>query len=361
MTSLSAAQSISPAIERTKYFLFKPFRLGRAFKLTLVALLTEGGRASCNFSSHLPSGNTGPLSHPIPPLHMPQMHGSIGSIGPIVLGVLAVFLLIVVPIMVLIAYLLIRLRFSYFDCVLRMQDRIAPAWGLYHRQAMRYLGLSVCIGLALWIAIAAAGFGIYDHFKPLIQSLGSDQRPGWTEFLPLIGVVLLVISLAAIAGSLINTTLGSFVLPHMALEDASIPDALSDVWSDIAAEPWQYIFFVLLRFLTTLLASIVCAIVLVIPFAIVVGIGALIVVFLKTVSTGLAVLLGVPAAILVLGLFFLAGVIVSGTIGTYRRNYALMFYGGRYPLLGNILQPPLPPPPMPRREPGLASGPAAGS
>jgi hypothetical protein len=177
----------------------------------------------------------------------------------------------------------------------------------------------------------------------------------------LIGVVLLVISLAAIAGSLINTTLGSFVLPHMALEDASIPDALSDVWSDIAAEPWQYIFFVLLRFLTTLLASIVCAIVLVIPFAIVVGIGALIVVFLKTVSTGLAVLLGVPAAILVLGLFFLAGVIVSGTIGTYRRNYALMFYGGRYPLLGNILQPPLPPPPMPRREPGLASGPAAGS
>ena len=41
MITLSAAQAISPAIERTKQFLFRPFRLGRFLKLTLVALLTD--------------------------------------------------------------------------------------------------------------------------------------------------------------------------------------------------------------------------------------------------------------------------------------------------------------------------------
>jgi hypothetical protein len=137
MITLSAAQAISPAIERTKQFLFRPFLLGRFLKLTLVALLTEGGMASCNFSNfgnHLPSGDTPGLSHPLPPLHMPQMH------TPAMAVVIAVFVTVAVigiPIVLLLSYLLIRLRFSFFDCVLRQQPFIAPAWRLYHRQALR--------------------------------------------------------------------------------------------------------------------------------------------------------------------------------------------------------------------------------
>ena len=110
------------------------------------------------------------------------------------------------------------------------------------------------------------------------------------------------------------------------------------------AEPGQFFLYFLLRFLTTFAASIIAVIGLAIPFAIVVAIGAVIVIILKTVSTSLAVLLGVPAALLVFVLFLLAGIGVSGSIGTYRRNYALLFYGGRYPPLGNLLQPPAPPP-----------------
>jgi hypothetical protein len=345
MITLSAAQAISPAIERTKYFLFKPFRLGRFLKLTLVALLTEGGMASCNFSKNIPSGNGGGSSHPIPPFHMPHLPQTHEAWMPILIGIVVFAVLIAIPLILLISYLLIRLRFSYFDCVLRMQDRIGPAWARYHRQAMRYLGMAICVGLAFWVAIALAGYGIYDHFKPLIQSLGSENRPGWIAFLPLIGVVFLVLSLLGIAAALVNIALGSFVLPHMALEDASIGDALSDVWSDFVAEPWQYVFFVLLRFLTTLAASIIAVIGLIIPLVVVVAIGAVIVIILKTVSTGLAVLLGVPAGLLILALFFLAGIGVSGTIGTYRRNYAILFYGGRYPPMGNLLQAPVAPQP----------------
>jgi hypothetical protein len=53
----------------------------------------------------------------------------------------------------------------------------------------------------------------------------------------------------------------------------------------------------------------------------------------------------VPAGIILLALFILACFAAGGTIGTFRRNYAMLFYGGRYPALGDILQPPAPPPP----------------
>ena len=355
MITLSAAQAISPAIERTKQFLFRPFRLGTFLKLTLVALLTEGGMASCNFGNHLPSGDTPGLSHPLPPFHMPHMPMPAMAV---VIGVFIAIAVIGIPIVLLISYLLIRLRFSFFDCVLRQQRFIAPAWRLYHRQALRYLGLSVCVGLAFWAVLAAAAYAIYQHFKALFQAIGSSHAPGLVDFFPVIGVALLVLLLVGIAAFFIETALNYFVLPHMALEDASIQDALTDVWDDIQAEPWQYLFFLLLRFLLTVAASIIAVIALMIPFAILFGIGLVLALMLKAASSSLAVLFGVPAAILLGLLFLLAFIGASGTIGTFRRNYALLFYGGRYPPLGNILQPPIPPPApwVPGPAPGVPKG-----
>jgi hypothetical protein len=344
MITLSAAQAISPAIERTKQFLFQPFRLGRFLKLTLVALLAEGGMSSCNFNWHVPSripGGSDHPFHPIPPMHLPQTSW---PAMVVVLVVVAIIAIIVIPLMILIGYLLIRLRFSFFDCVLYQQDRIAPAWRRYHRQAMRYLGLTICVSLAFWAVILAAGLAIYEHFKPLFQSIGSSHGPGFVDFLPIISLALLLVLVLGLIGVFVHTALSYFVLPHMALEDASIRDALTDVWGDIEAEPWQYLFFLLLRFLVTLAATIIGIMALVIPFVILGGIGAVIFLILKAFSAGVAVLLAIPAAILLGALFLLALIGVSGTIGTFRRNYALLFYGGRYPPLGAILAPPLPPP-----------------
>lgn len=131
MPAYSAAQVISPAIQRTKWYLFQPFRLGRFLKLALVATLTEGGFSSCNFSTGIPSSHSGSGSHL--PFHWPIWHL---PAMPILIGLIAAVSVIVIAVWILISYLLIRLRFSYFDCVLRGQDRIGPAWRLYHRQAM---------------------------------------------------------------------------------------------------------------------------------------------------------------------------------------------------------------------------------
>jgi hypothetical protein len=350
MSNFSAAQVISPAIERTKLFLLKPFRLGRFLKLTLVAVLTEGGVSSCNFNSHFPSGKTGGSETPFhfPVVHWPPMQ----LIVAIAIGII----LIVVPISILISYLLIRLRFSYFDCVLHGQDRIGPAWSRYHRAALRYLGLGLCVGLGFWVVLIPIGYAIYQHFRSLFQSIGSSTPPNFADFLPVIGIVIPVVLLLALVGYLVHTFLTCFVLPRMALEDASILESLDDVWNDLRVEPGQFALFILLRIVLSIAASILAFLVLLIPAIILVVIGVIVALILKAVSTTMMMLLGIPAAILAFALILVAGIAIGGTIGTFRRNYAILFYAGRYPPLAMVLWPPPPPAPPSPQPPQWTSG-----
>src|ERR1700758_4492378 len=59
MHAMSAADAISPAVLRTKDFLFRPFNWGTFLKLGLVALLTEGLGSNFNSSSRSKGGGGG--------------------------------------------------------------------------------------------------------------------------------------------------------------------------------------------------------------------------------------------------------------------------------------------------------------
>jgi hypothetical protein len=65
-------------------------------------------------------------------------------------------------------------------------------------------------------------------------------------------------------------------------------------------------------------------------------------------SALIAIILEVFFGVLAFGFAVLAGACLGGPVSTGVREYALMFYGGRYPALGDILYPPPPPPSMTR-------------
>ena len=354
MPYISAIQVISPAIERTKRYLFQPFQLGRFLKLTLVAALTEGGISSFNFNSNFPSGNTGGSETPF---HLPSTHW---PALPVIVGIVAVVLLIVIPICILISYLLIRLRFSFFDCVLHRQDQICPAWSRCHRQAMRYLGLTIWVGLAFWILMIPVGYALYVHFKPLLESLAAQSAPAFPDILrvilPMVAILIPLVLLLALIGYIVETAMGCFILPRMAIEDASILESLEDAWSDIRSEPGPFALFFLFRALLSIAASILAFIVLLVPIIALALIGVVFVLILKAISGGLAVALGIPAAILAVALLVVAGIALGGTIGTFQRNYAILFYAGRYPDMAMILWPQPPPSPFPTPFPSTDSG-----
>jgi hypothetical protein len=277
-------------------------------------------------------------------------------------GLVAAVILITIPIGIFISYLLIRLRFSFFDCVLYGEDKIGPGWRKYHRQALRFLGMKLCVTAAWWLLLIPVGYQVYQHFKPLFHKLFTGEQFTFWDILPLFGTILPIVMIWALGAYLVDTTLGCFALPRMALEDAPIVEALEDVWSDIVAEPGQFALFFLFRVLLSIAATILAGIALFVPMIVVALLGVAIGLLLKAISTTAMVALGIPALIVVVILFIAAGIGLSGTIGTFRRNYALLFYGGRYPQLAALLWPPNAPVPAPAAwKPGYPPNPVTGA
>ena len=124
MYAISAADAISPAVQRTKEFLFRPFKWSTFLKLGLVALLTEG--LGSNFRSTSSSHNKGGYSAG----SGPNIH-SLSDIQPLWIAEGVAILLLLFVIGAVIFYVITRLRFAFFHCLVHNTKEIRPGWDLY--------------------------------------------------------------------------------------------------------------------------------------------------------------------------------------------------------------------------------------
>ncbi len=348
---ISAADAISPAIQRTRTFLFRPFRLGTYLKLCLVAVLTEGSSGSGNFnfnSGHWGHHRTSRLSTPFP-LHAPVFHGPW-------LGALVIAALIVIVVGFLIAWLITRLRFAYFHCLIHNTPWIRSGWHLYRDPATRFFWMNIVVGLCFLVLFVLLALPFAAGLWGLVRNVGAGGHPSlgaiFVLILPLIPLIFLLI-LIAVA---IDIVLRDFMLPHYALENATAGQAWSAAWARIRAQKGQFFFYALLRVILPIVAYIAVFIILIIPAII----GVLITV---AVEVGIVAALGHSFAGILIEVFvgaiaaavaILIGIAVSGPISTALRQYALMFYGSRYQRLADILwpAPPVAPPAAPLPSPG---------
>jgi len=157
-----------------------------------------------------------------------------------------------------------------------------------------------------------------------------------------------VFLLLGVAGVLIDVILRDWMLPHYALENATAGEAWSRVWTYIRAETRQFIAYVLLRLFLPTIAGIGLFFLLLIPGIILGGSLAIVEFGLHSAfadSSGGSAVVGILLQVFfgVLGFVFavLAGICLGGPVSTGVREYALVFYGGRYQALGDILYPPM--------------------
>jgi hypothetical protein len=180
--------------------------------------------------------------------------------------------------------------------------------------------------------------------------------------LPLIPIILALM----LVGLVTDLVLRDLMMPHYALDNATAGEAWAEVWASIKAEHRQFLAYVLLRVVLPLIAMVALFMVLLIPGAILaLAFGAIEYGIHSAFanSTGGAALAGtmLQAFFGLVALLFmvLAGICLGGPLSTGIREYALIFYGGRYPVLGEILEPPAPELlPGTAREPGTEPGPA---
>lgn len=342
MFAYSALQAVSPAVRRTRDFLFRPFDWISFLKLSAVAVVTEGTLANFNYSHHSGSAAT---SGTLP--------GSSSLGWP---GVLAIVFLVALALVIgiFLFYLVTRLRFAFFYCLVHQTREIRPGWKLYRTQAMRFFKLNLIIGFLMMGLVVLAVLPFLPGFLHLIRSRQQGVPFDFVSFFALLALFFAVCVILVLLCFAMDIILRDFMLPHIALEDASVREAWVAVRTRFSAEKGPFFLYLILRLVLPLIAGIALIIAALIPLAIIVGILAASVAGVTAMlahASGLGVILlvsldaafGIAA---IAGACFVA-IGLGGPLGTAIRNYALLFYGGRYQMLGDILWPAPPPPQEP--------------
>jgi hypothetical protein len=345
MPILSAADAISPAIYRTRQFLFAPpFRWGTFLKLCLVAAITEGLGSNLRSSgskghreSNFPSGTTSFL-------HL--------SPSAVAACIAAIALAIVITLFIV--YLVTRLRFAYFHCLTHNVREIRPGWELYRPQAKRFFLMNIGVGACFLLVIALLALPFVAGFWRFFQGLHNEGGPNWGLFISLILPLIPLVILLVVVGLLVDIVLRDWMLPHYALEDATASEAWHEVWMRIRNEKKQFFVYSVLRVISPIVAAIALAILFFIPALVSVGaVGAAEYAIHSAfaTSTGSANAAGIALEVFIGLLAFafavLVGISFGGPLSTGLREYALLFYGSRYQPLENVM--------FPQTSPGAAT------
>jgi hypothetical protein len=332
MRILSAAESVTPAIEHAKA-MFMPFSLPRVLKLGLVALLAE---MSAQFI--FPPGSMRPHSNGQPSF----------SVTPHLAIILAVIGILFFLVELCFVYFGSRMQFVLMDLVAYRTTFVRPSWRKHAPQTWPWIGLKIGSFLLTFAVIGIIAVWPIVHFvRSIPAGTNPAQSPGFFgNFL----LIFVTIAGAVLVMMLCIWFLRDFVLPFLVFEGATIRTALGRAFDLVRNEPADALLYFLLKVVLTIgtaIAAELCIVAAALVAAIPLGlIGGALWFLLRSVgeigtlllSIGLGLLCVIFAACLLLAVICIAGAVL-----VFYQAYTLYFLGGRIPALGNLLEPPPPP------------------
>lgn len=344
MRPLSATECISPAIERTKLVLFSPFRIGRTWKLSATSYVCVMGT----------------MFFPFPLAYLAFVPMAYKTAGTPVAAAVAVGVLLFTALFIWLFYLCSRLQFAWFDMLVNHGEFVAPAWRKYGPQSRPWTNLKLALGAAVTLVTAVPVIAFVRRLIPFFRSLPLTQQSGQAPSPEMIHAIIAVYAsyglLMLFFGLLflIFSLLANFIVPSLALENTGIKEAYRRITELIRREPGEFALFVVLKAVlgvagymgATILWEIVFLLATLIVGAVVLLLGFLLhlVGVPSIVLTVLGVIIGVAWYF---GSLFYTLMLAIGPAFTFLDAYALYFLGGRYPLLGDLLDQSTPAPPSP--------------
>jgi hypothetical protein len=243
-------------------------------------------------------------------------------------------------------YLITRLRFAFFHCLVHNTKEIKPGWRLYRGQASRFFWLNIVVGICFMVLLGLIALPFAAGFWRLFQESQQGSHFNIGLLLGLVLPLIPIMFLLAVAGILTSLILRDWMMPHMALDDASAGEAWRQVRARMMAEKLQFLVYGLLRVILPTIAAIGAFLVLALPGLMLAGSVAAIEWGLHSMFTGttgsswlVGILLEVFFGVVAFGFALLASICIGGPLSTGLREYALIFYGGRYKTLGDFLYP----------------------
>lgn len=310
--SLHAVDDLEEAFEATKAFLL-PLRWGRWLRLAIVAFFVGG--ASGSFPTTATNFSFDEGSFPVDggPATLPELNEVLG-IALVVAAVLVALALLFGFLGSVMEFILIR---SLREEAVHVRRYVGDHW----RAGVRLFAFRLGLGL-LTLALVAG---------PVLALLFATGGPGAIDGPGAVfGLALLAVPLALVFGTLfalINGFTTFFVVPTMLVEERSVLWAWRRFWGVLRAEWKEYLVFVVLTAVLTLVAGTAAGFVVGIVGLVLVG--PVVVAGIASAVTGSVALLAVVGAIgLVAGLAVLfVAVFVRVPVVTYFRYYALLVLG----------------------------------
>jgi hypothetical protein len=339
MARFCAIDAVAPAIERTKAMLLRPFRFKTWMIMGIVGWL-GGGSAGGGFNFSFPSnwaarGKRAPRPPSAPGSDLPMA---------MMVAVIAVFALVALAIGIAFLYLFSRFRFVLFDCVMSGQIGIERGWKIYQEQAQRYFWLWFWAAMAFFVFLGAAvGIPLLIAYRRGVFATGPPSLEAIFTFVGIIVLALLVIGLVMFT---LTSLAKDFFVPLMALDNLTVGQAWAALKLIIRAEPWNFAGYLGLKLLLSMVAAFAMAIPLFALLLVVIIAGAMVaVISVVLVQHPGAALIGagivfvVIAAIALVVIFLSLIIFLSAPVAVFFTSYALYFFGGRYPKLGELLWP----------------------
>ena len=343
MRILNCTEAVTPALARTKLLLFTPFRWGRTWKLSITAYLSFAGTVFFPIMLLYLAG--------IPLLRGRAPAGMVWILVGAVAGITAVYSVIFL--------LCSRLQFAFFAIALNRGQFVAPAWRKYGHISWQWTLVKVAAGL-IFVALCvgpciAWGHELVNIFVALSQTSQPGQMPP-APTLAMMGAFYGFYFIALFVGGtyyLVMSTLSSFLVPSMALEGMGPRAAFARFTAFVRRETGAFLAFLGLRLAMSVAGYFCLTIALELTMLLIVvvvgGTGALIGLGLHAAGVPSTLLI---AAAVVLGFGLLLAIwiyvfpLFAGPYFTFFEAHTLYFLGGRYPMLGELLEASTPAPPM---------------
>lgn len=251
---VSVVEPLTPAIERVKTILFRPFDLGKWFVIGFCAWLAELGKpkGGGNGGGGGGGGNGGPHFSFDGRPHLDEMaerardffaearlfvEDNMHWIVPIAI----VGAVIVIIIWLLLMWLSSRGRFMFLHCVVENKGEVSVPWNKYERHANSLFVFRIVVGLINLVAVIAAVFAGITLFAGAAMA-GS----GGVAVLVVVSVFVLMIALGIVL-FLIRKFTTDFVVPIMFLRTASCSAAWREFLTVLTANSGRFILYVLFQ------------------------------------------------------------------------------------------------------------------
>lgn len=242
-------------------------------------------------------------------------------------------------------YAIVRLRFTVFHAVLRESPGVREGWQHYGKAADRLFRgtlLATFTNLAL-ISLFAIAVGLGVNTVMNVRTSDGKLDPGvfLLMFFPTLAFGAAVLLLVLLT----RVVLHDFILPHVALENATVREAWRAVRQRIRADREGFFSYLLLRALFTIVGgALLWAIGFLVVWPVFWMLGASAAGYNNLLAdvTGWAELCRIALNVLMLlvgaGVGVVAAAVLGGPMAVFLRAHAMYFYGSRYAALGEHLQ-----------------------